>query len=401
VLNVPAYGFGGGNHKDITYDAARTFANLRVEDVNIFMYGNWSQDDIRTFHDGQERHFTSSFFDDGYQYIQSEWQLINQTNDRVTALLAFGRILHDVQDFYAHSNWVELHEDESPIPTWDLQTTGGGLWSGYWPNNDSSFARISGTPNHAGSNKDNADSPAGSRKVRSGPNEGKTYFELAKEVATRASAEQMKTFLPILAHKPGFRMDEVLRWPINGKAYFFSGNYYLRYLIQPDTINADKPVGYIREGWPGLWSDGIDAAVVIETPPNPTDPISYLHRVKAFFFKGSEFIRYDVLDDKADPGYPTSISMEWRGLWPSGVDAALNWGNDRIFFFKGDEYVRFDTDSFKVHSGYPRKISAGWPGLWRDGVDAAINWGNGKAYFFKGDQYIRWDISSDRIDAGF
>jgi hypothetical protein len=48
-------------------------------------------------------------------------------------------------------------------------------------------------------------------------------------------------------------------------------------------------------------------------------------------------------------------------------------------FFEGDEHNRYDIASDKSDSGYPRKISEHWPGLWPDGVDAAVNWGEWKS----------------------
>jgi Hemopexin len=390
----PAYAFTRPGHEESTTIASQRVGGLRPEDLNIIMCGNLSHDDIQVYWTAQERHFTGSFFEDGIATIQSEWDIINTTNDRVTALLAFGRILHAVQDFYSHSNWVELNERESTIPVWDMRTISRDLWSGYWPDDAPSFARNPNTPNHHDSNKDNAEKIKGRQKVRSGPNEGKTYFELAKEVATRATEAQLRTFLPILDRrfpvingKSGFKINDLIKWP-NGRAYFFSGNYYFIYLVGDSKLNPTEPVGYIREKWPGLWSDGLDASVM-------------WNNNKAYFFKGDEYIRFDIRTDKADPGYPKPISQWWRGLWTRGIDAAVNWGNGRAYFFKGDEYIRFDISSDKADSGYPKKISEHWPGLWPDGVDAAVNWGNGKVYFIKGDQYIRWDIASDRIDAGF
>jgi matrix metalloproteinase-14 (membrane-inserted) len=36
---------------------------------------------------------------------------------------------------------------------------------------------------------------------------------------------------------------------------------------------------------------------------------------KAYFFKGSEYLRWDITTDKADPGYPKPIdSKSWNGL---------------------------------------------------------------------------------------
>ena len=85
------------------------------------------------------------------------------------------------------------------------------------------------------------------------------------------------------------------------------------------------------------------------------------------------------------------------------IDAVVEWGNGKAYFFKGSQYSRFDIKADRVDSGYPKPInSETWPGVpWTDGIDAAVNWGNGKAYLFKGSQYIRYDMKADRVDPDY
>jgi hypothetical protein len=122
---------------------------------------------------------------------------------------------------------------------------------------------------------------------------------------------------------------------------------------------------------------------------------------KAYFFRGSQYSRFDLKANRVDPGYPKSIT-EWTGLpWTAGIEAAVNWGNGKAYFFKGTQYIRWDIKTDRIDSGYPKSITE-WSGLpWTDGIEAVINGGNGKVYFFKGTQYVRWDIQSDRIDPGY
>ena len=126
---------------------------------------------------------------------------------------------------------------------------------------------------------------------------------------------------------------------------------------------------------------------------------------KAYFFKGSQYSRYDMKADRVDPGYPKPInSQTWPGLpWTDGIDAAVNWGNGKAYLFKGTQYVRIDIQADRVEQGYPKEIyGPNWPGVpWADGIDAAVNWKNGKAYLFKGNQYLRIDIQADRVDPGY
>jgi len=118
-----------------------------------------------------------------------------------------------------------------------------------------------------------------------------------------------------------------------------------------------------------------------------TDAIVTWKNKKAYIFKGSEYIRWDINSGDIDRGYPKSIGRGWPGLWDN-LDAAVNGSNGKIYFFKGTKYIRWDIKKDQMDAGYPKQIKKGWPGLWNQ-VDAAVNWGNGKIYFFKGSEYIR------------
>lgn len=179
----------------------------------------------------------------------------------------------------------------------------------------------------------------------------------------------------------------------NGKAYFFRGNKYIRYDIASNRADPGYPKPFNAQTWPGLmWTDGIDAAV-------------NWGNGKAYFFKGSQYVRYDIAADRVDSGYPQPINDQtWPGLtWTNGIDAAVNWGNGKAYFFKGNQYIRYDIQHDRVDLGYPKPINAQtWPDMiWTDGIDDAVMWNNNKVFFFKGNQFIRYDIAADRADPGY
>ena len=58
--------------------------------------------------------------------------------------------------------------------------------------------------------------------------------------------------------------------------------------------------------------------------------------------------------------------------WNAGFDTAVNWGNGKVYIFKGDEYVRYDIVSDRVDGGYPKPIATNWPGLMR--LVDWVNW---------------------------
>jgi hypothetical protein len=71
-----------------------------------------------------ERHFTENKRDEALAYIETQRGRVISTlregTDRWPAWQAFGRLLHTAQDFYAHSNyvqlWLEGFNGETPSP---------------------------------------------------------------------------------------------------------------------------------------------------------------------------------------------------------------------------------------------------------------------------------------------
>ncbi len=150
------------------------------------------------------------------------------------------------------------------------------------------------------------------------------------------------------------------------------------------------------------------------------DSATYWKSGTAMFFKGSEYVRYDLENDRAHLGYPRPINGNWPGLpWRSGIDAVFNNGKGKLFFLRGSQYVQYDIDKDRADSGYPKPIADKWPGLpWRSGIDAVLTgWsshhtfsGSGrrpskksliidKAYFFKGKHYVRYDLLRGKVDS--
>lgn len=143
-------------------------------------------------------HFDNCAFSEGSAHIARRWDIITSEKDRFSprSLQAFGELLHTTQDFYSHSNWIELHADRSPIPVWDLEpgSLPAGIVSGTV--HQSSPKRCAeGAPGHDALSKDEAKSTQGSRKVSGGPNDGRTYYELTFETAVAASVRQLERLL--------------------------------------------------------------------------------------------------------------------------------------------------------------------------------------------------------------
>jgi len=143
-------------------------------------------------------HCDNCAFPEAAARVASCWKAIGSASDRFSArsLRALGGLLHTTQDFYSHSNWVELHEGMSPLPVWDLDPASlpEGIFSGTMDVEEPRRC-VPGAPDHDRLNKDTARSEQGRRTVAAGPNAGKTYFELAFEAAVEASARQAARFV--------------------------------------------------------------------------------------------------------------------------------------------------------------------------------------------------------------
>lgn len=181
-----------------------------------------------------------------------------------------------------------------------------------------------------------------------------------------------------------------IAWP-NGKAYVFQGPNYTRFANESGLVEQNSLS--TSDNWPGLRAQPPDAAV-------------YYGVGKAYFFYGDEYLRYEVGSngpEGVDAGYlppnpPFKTADFWPGVGVAGIDTVLNWGNGKLYFFRGPDYLRYDITLDRVDEGYPKAISAGWQGVWPDGIDAALYQGGAFAYFVKGSEFRRFNVDSDNVD---
>jgi len=97
-------------HEAITRKALTAHFSPRALDAIIT--ANSRQDDMLTGQIGHdEYHFDNNAFEKSYAYIEKQREFIYATldnKDALTAWAAFGRLTHTAQDFYAHSNYVDM-----------------------------------------------------------------------------------------------------------------------------------------------------------------------------------------------------------------------------------------------------------------------------------------------------
>ena len=91
--------------------------------LETILAANIGQDNLRGQIGHDEYHFDNNAFEKSYTYIAEQRTIIHavlENDDSSSARAAFGRLTHTAQDFYAHSNYVDMWLDgfdsEPPPP---------------------------------------------------------------------------------------------------------------------------------------------------------------------------------------------------------------------------------------------------------------------------------------------
>lgn len=184
-------------HRNITREGLGPLrqAGLSQALLDIVVDANVHEDEIQS---QSAIHFDNCAFPEGITKIRRDRLGVLGCGDRfsVSALRGLGRALHTIQDFYAHSSWIELHQHLSPVPVWDVhrRSLPEGIRSGTWE--DGAPKRCAWpSETHDEMSKDTAQSARGMVRVESGPNQGRTLFELARDTAVRATLAEVAWFL--------------------------------------------------------------------------------------------------------------------------------------------------------------------------------------------------------------
>ncbi len=96
-------------HIEIMFNALGDRFSPRA--LSAITYANIHQDRLQGQFGHDEFHFDNNAFEKTYAYIEEQRALAVlalQNNDALSTWKAFGRFLHTVQDFYAHSNYITL-----------------------------------------------------------------------------------------------------------------------------------------------------------------------------------------------------------------------------------------------------------------------------------------------------
>ncbi|XP_076345934.1 matrix metalloproteinase-21-like [Tachypleus tridentatus] len=174
--------------------------------------------------------------------------------------------------------------------------------------------------------------------------------------------------------------------------YFFRANHYWMYENRFNRTRYGDPLPIMPE-WKGV-PNKIDGFVHVWT---------YLQD-KSYFFKGRYYYLYDSINDQVAPGYPRTISSDFRNIKgskspriPDNIDSVFfDQRNTVLYFFKGKYVYAYDVERGNEGCclpGYPRKINLEFPSTdpkskLPHNLDAVYySYSDRSMYFFKGKYY--------------
>jgi hypothetical protein len=99
-------------HDEMTREALGTRVSPRA--LEVMIAANIKQDSWSGLLGHDEYHFDNNAFDESYRYINEQRGYVLAcllSPGVISAWIAFGKLLHTVQDFYSHTNYVPLWLD--------------------------------------------------------------------------------------------------------------------------------------------------------------------------------------------------------------------------------------------------------------------------------------------------
>ena len=144
-----------------------------------------------------------------------------------------------------------------------------------------------------------------------------------------------------------------------------------------------------------------DAVLCIDAPGHERDTAE----TTIVFFKNSQVLRWDVINETSLPGYPRDTAAEWPGLLEAfpgcklrGALRVPEWGGKAYFFFEGQsQAVVWDLER---HEREPARIDIQQllPSSLTRGdftpVYAKLANGQPVLYAFQGFEYTRWTVGA-------
>jgi len=108
-------------HEEMTREALDAHFSPRA--LEVILAANCKQDSLRGQIGHDEYHFDNNALDRGQRYINEQRGYVIASllsPGVISAWIAFGRLIHTVQDFYAHTNyvsmWLDQYDGTPPAP---------------------------------------------------------------------------------------------------------------------------------------------------------------------------------------------------------------------------------------------------------------------------------------------
>uniref|UniRef100_A0A3P8VU02 Matrix metallopeptidase 21 n=1 Tax=Cynoglossus semilaevis TaxID=244447 RepID=A0A3P8VU02_CYNSE len=133
-------------------------------------------------------------------------------------------------------------------------------------------------------------------------------------------------------------------------------------------------------------------------------------RFNTYFMRDGWYWLYENRNNRTRYGDPVTLQTGWRGIPADGVDAYVHvWSrkSDAVYFFKGTQFWRYDTENDKVFAQdpggrrYPRLISEGFPGLSGPIDTAFYDRRDSHIYFFKNRLVYAFNVAANSLARGF
>lgn len=324
------------------------------------------------------------------------------------AFTQLGYMVHGIQDFYAHSNWIETHSNNEQVDFFSPKPV--DWYSALYDKilyDPKPAISCDGLP-HSDMTKDTDAYPGFQEAYNDAVITTTQYMNFFFYVLYLNSAsvdDFIDTMIELGFYNASsyWSISDVVRYPDGYIYFFFTNGEYFRFVDDGAPVHVDLkyPNQYpmpVTDHWTGLWNGKFDAA---------TD----WSNGYAYFFKGSQYTKMSLSGHTTLSGYPKPIVgtgsgwKNWPSSWANGnIDAVVMWSNGHAYFFRGSEYIKVRLSDYTVVSGYPKPIIGSgsgwknWPSSFASGIDGALMRNNEHAYFFKGNQYIRVDLINYTLD---
>ncbi|MBN3276013.1 MMP21 protein, partial [Polyodon spathula] len=133
-------------------------------------------------------------------------------------------------------------------------------------------------------------------------------------------------------------------------------------------------------------------------------------RFNTYFLRDSWYWLYENRNNRTRYGDPIALQVGWHGIPSDGIDGFAHvwtWRIDAAYFFKGTQYWRYDSENDQAYTEdpeghkYPRLISEGFPGIPNPIDTVFYDRRDYKMYFFKDSLVYAFDVNKNQKDRGF